>query len=91
MPTPSAANSMASTTIAALAEQLRDGPLKCLAALQVRTTALAANDEGSDPGCLEHLEEMVRLAQCAMGHFHEFTNELRALVEHVAARSADPH
>ena len=91
MPTSSALRSTDSTTIAALAEQLRDGPLKCLAALQVRTTALAASGEASDPERLEHLEEMVQLAQCAMGHFHEFTNELRILVEHVAAKSADSH
>jgi hypothetical protein len=90
MPTSSAVRATNLTTVATLAEQLHDGPLKSLAALQVRARVLAAADEGSGSARLEHLahlEEMVRLAQCAMVQFHEFTTELLALVERVAEQS----
>jgi signal transduction histidine kinase len=79
------------TTIAALAEQLRDGPLQCLAALQVSTAALAQSSAGSEQQRLEEFEDLVRLAQCAMNRFHQFTNDLRTFVEQVAGQSADAH
>ena len=97
MPTSSVVRAANSTTIAALAEQLREGPLKCLATLHVRIRALAPTDEGSDSDHLEHfghpehLEEMLRLAQCAMGQFHELTQQLLTLVERAAERSMVSH
>lgn len=94
MPTSPTARATNSTSVAALAKQLRDGPLKSLAALRLRARDLAAADDGSGSERLEHLgdlEEMVLLAQCTMGQFHEFTKELLAHVERVAERSAVSH
>jgi signal transduction histidine kinase len=91
MPTSPAAGRATPLTIAALAEQLGDGPLQCLTALQVKTSALAENAAKSEQEYLEELEDLVRLAQCAMSRFHEFTNSLRTVVEQVASQSADSH
>jgi hypothetical protein len=97
MPTSAVVRAANSTTIAALAEQLREGPLTCLATLHVRIRALAPTGEVSDSDRLEHsgdpeqLEEMLRLAQCAMRQFHELTQELLRLVERAAERSMVSH
>ena len=91
MPTSPAARRATSKTIAALAEQLRDGPLQCLTALQGKTAAFAASGVANEQERLEELEHLVRLAQCAMSRFHEFTDDLRALVEQVAAQAMDSH
>jgi hypothetical protein len=78
-------------TLAHLAEQLRDGPLKCLAALQDHAVALAHREPASDRELLEQLGTLVALAQCSMSRFHEFTADLRTLLDHVAAESAERH
>ena len=91
MPTSPAARSATSTTIAALAEQLRDGPLQCLTALQAKAATLAASGVANEQERLEEFEDLVRLAQCAMKGFNEFTNDLRTLLEQVAAQAVDSH
>ena len=81
-------------TLESLAEQLRDGPLKCLAALQGHAEALADQQPAGAHELLEHLQSLVTLAQCSMTRFYEFTAELKTLVDHVAQQSAssvDPH
>ena len=82
-------------TLESLAEQLRDGPLKCLTALQDHAEALAEQQPAGNHELLEHLHGLVSLAQCSMTRFYEFTAELRTLVDHVtreaAADSADHH
>jgi hypothetical protein len=85
----------AAPTLESLAEQLRDGPLKCLTALQDHAEALAEQRPAGNHELLGHLHTLVSLAQCSMTRFYEFTAELRTLVDHVteesAADSADPH
>ena len=82
-------------TLESLAEQLRDGPLRCLTALQDHAEALADERPAGDHELLAHLHSLVTLAQCSMTQFHEFTAELRTLVDHVtqesAAGTADRH
>lgn len=94
MPGSSAARK-AAPTLESLAEQLRDGPLKCLTALQDHAEALADQQPTGNRELLEHLQSLVTLAQCSMTRFYEFTAELRTLVDHVtqesAPESADPH
>ncbi len=91
----SSAAQKAAPTLESLAEQLRDGPLKCLTALQDHAKALAEQRLTGSHELLEHLQGLVSLAQCSMMRFYEFTAELRTLVDHVteesAAGSADPH
>lgn len=78
-------------TLESLAEQLRDGPLKCLMALQDHAEALAEQRPAGDGELLAHLQSLVTLAQCSMTRFHEFTTELRTLVDHVTQEAApDP-
>ena len=78
-------------TLESLAERLRDGPLKCLTALQDHAEALAEQRPTGNHELLEHLQSLVTLAQCSMTRFYEFTAELRTLVDHVTQESADPH
>ena len=82
-------------TLESLAERLRDGPLKCLTALQNHAQALAEQRPAGNHELLQHLQSLVTLAQCSMTRFYEFTAELRTLVDYVteesAADSADPH
>jgi len=82
-------------TLESLAEQLREGPLKYLAALQDHAEALAEQQPAGNHELLEHLQSLVTLAHCSMTRFHEFTAELRTLVDHVTQESrldsADPH
>ncbi len=82
-------------TLESLAVRLRDGPLKCLEALQEHAEALAEQQPSGNHELLEHLQSLVSLAQCSMTRFYEFTAELRTLVDHVtqesAADSADRH
>ena len=91
MTSSSAARKAAPSTLAELAEQLRDGPLKCLTALQDHAAALAEQQPASDSELLLHLQSLVTLAQCCMTRFYEFTAELRTLVDHVTAESAERH
>jgi hypothetical protein len=75
-------------TLESLAERLRDGPLRCLSALQDHADALAAQPAAGSGELLVHLQSLVTLAQCTMTRFHEFTTELRTLVDHVTRESA---
>ncbi len=87
----SAARKAAAPTFAELAEQLRDGPLKCLTALQDQATTLADHEPLSDREVFEHLQQLVTLAQSGMLRFHEFTTELRTLIDHLADESGERH
>jgi len=92
---PSSAVRKAAPTLESLAEQLRDGPLKCLTALRDHAETLAEQQPTANHELLENLQSLVTLAQCSMTRFHEFTADLRTLVDHVtqesALDSADPH
>ena len=84
----SAAGTAALPTLESLAEQLRDGPLKCLTDLQDHAKALAEREAVGNGELLQHLHSLVALAQCSMARFHEFTSELRTLVDHVTKEAA---
>jgi hypothetical protein len=70
----------APTALAALAEQLRDGPLQQLALLQQQTTALANRLTDRPPGKVEDLEQLVHLSVSAMEHFNAFTREFASVL-----------
>jgi hypothetical protein len=68
------------TSIAALADRLRHGPLQAMLTLHDKATALAAERDPDRTRQLEQLAELVRLAQLAMDRFQNFTIELKVLV-----------
>lgn len=68
--------SSAPSSLGALAEQLRDGPLQRLVELQMQTTALADRLAEGAPAKIEDVEQLVRLSIAAMQHFNAFTREL---------------
>lgn len=70
----------APTSLAALAEQLRDGPLLGLLELQLKANALADRLGVSPDGRLEDLEDLVRLSLSAMEQFHAFTHEFATVL-----------
>jgi hypothetical protein len=80
-----------STSLTALAEQLRDGPLQELLELQLRTTELATRLEASPVERLEDLERLVRLSLSAMERFHAFTREFAAVLRDLTDAHRDTH
>ena len=81
----------ASSSLASLAEQLRDGPLQELTVLQ-REAALLATRSPADPTeRLEDLERLVRLSLSAMEHFHAFTREFQAVIRDLRDVNVDKH
>lgn len=84
-------DSAASSSLATLAEQLRDGPLQELTVLQREATKLALR-AGCGPGeRLEDLERLVRLSLSAMERFHAFTREFQAVIRDLRDASVDAH
>ena len=82
--------SSAPPSLAALAEQLRDGPLQRLVELQVHTTALA-NRSTANPPTIEDLEQLVQLSVSAMEHFNVFTREFAAVLRELTDAQEPPH
>lgn len=83
--------SVAPSALAALAEQLRDGPLQHLAELQHQTTALADRLGDGPPSKIEDLEQLVRLSVAAMEHFNAFTREFTAVLQELTDAERSPH
>ena len=83
--------SSAPSSIAALAEQLRDGPLQRLVELQMQTTALANRLADGAPAKLEDVEQLVRLSISAMQHFNAFTVEFAAALRDLTDGRRPPH
>ncbi len=81
----------APSTLTALAEQLRDGPLQRLVELQIETTALANRLTDGPPGQLDDLEHLVRLSVSAMEHFNAFTREFAAALRELTDAHGHPH
>jgi hypothetical protein len=71
---------LAATTLADLAEQLRDGPLQELIELQHRATELADRLAASPADRLDDVEGLVRLSLSAMEQFHAFTTEFATVL-----------
>jgi len=81
----------APSSIAALAEQLRDGPLQRLVELQRQTTALANRLADGAPAKIEDVEQLVRLSLSAMQHFNAFTVEFAAVLRDLTDDRRQPH
>ena len=81
----------APASIAALAEQLRDGPLQRLVELQMQTTALANRLADGAPAKIEDVENLVRLSISAMQHFNAFTVEFAAVLRDLTDGRRHPH
>ena len=81
----------APTAIAALAVQLRDGPLQRLVELQMQTTALANRLADGAPAKIEDVEQLVRLSISAMQHFNAFTVEFAAVLRDLTDGRRTPH
>lgn len=67
----------AHSNLAALAEQLRDGPLQELMELQLRAAELARRPSGTPGHRLEDVADLVQLSISVMEHFHAFTREFQ--------------
>jgi hypothetical protein len=78
------------SSLTALAEQLRDGPLQRLVELQIQTTALANRLTDNAP-TIEDLEQLVRLSIAAMEHFNAFTREFAAVLGELTDAAEPPH
>jgi hypothetical protein len=80
-----------STSLTALAEQLRDGPLQDLVRLQRKATELADRLADSPAERIEDLEQLVRLSLSTMEQFHAFTREFAAVLRELTDAHRDPH
>ncbi len=83
-------DSSSRSSLGALAEQLRDGPLQRLVELQIQTTALANRSTGAPPA-IEDLDRLVRLSLSAMEHFNAFTREFAAVLRELTDAQEPPH
>lgn len=79
------------TSLTALAEQLRDGPLQELLELQLKANALADRLADSPADRLEDLEDLARLSLSAMEQFHSFTREFAAVIRELSDAHQHPH
>jgi len=80
-----------SSALAALATQLRNGPLQDLTELQREAARLAACTAGSRADRLEDIERLVRLSLSTMEHFHAFTREFQAVIRGLRDASLETH
>lgn len=80
-----------SDSLAALAEQLRDGPLQQLTELHRKTWLLSTQAAADDDERLRRLTELALASLSAMEHFHAFTRELRAQIAALAAPQRELH
>ena len=81
----------APSALAALAAQLRDGPMQQLVLLQQQTTALANRLTDGPPGKVEDLEQLVRLSVLAMEHFNAFTREFATVLRELTDAQRSRH
>jgi hypothetical protein len=81
----------ARSSLSALAEQLRDGPLQRLVELQIETTALSDRLADGAPARIEDVERLVKLSVSAMQHFNAFTRELAAVLRELTDAKRHPH
>jgi hypothetical protein len=80
-----------SPTLAALATQLRDGPLQHLKELQRDASELASRLAASPADGLDDVEQLVRLSLAAMEHFQAFTREFAVVVRELSDARREPH
>ena len=89
--TPVLESPSAPSSLDALAEQLRDGPLQRLVELQLETTALADRLDDGAAANIEDVEKLVRLSVAAMEHFNAFTRELAATLRDLTDAEQGQH
>ena len=82
---------LAPASFAALAEQLRDGPLLQLQELQAQIAELTERVEGCPTSRVEDLERLVRLSVAAMEHFNAFTREFAAVLRELTDAQRHSH
>ena len=80
-----------STSLSALAEQLRDGPLQDLLQLQLKATELADRLADSPADRIEDLERLLRLSLSTMEQFHAFTREFAVVLRELTDAHRDAH
>jgi hypothetical protein len=74
-----------------LADQLRDGALNTLIALQDAASALARDIVAGERNDVSLAADLVCLAQTATAQLQELTGSLRRLVDDIANRARDAH
>jgi len=74
--------------LAALAHQLREGPLQEMTELYRRAMFLSRQGALTDQERLQQLTELALVSLAAMEHFHAFTRELRAQINELTATPA---
>ena len=89
-PRASTSRAMAAARYSALTQKLKNGPVQTMMTLQVKALALAADIETNDDR-IQHLADLVYLAQVTMTQFHEFTLELKAMIVELEAEQRDQH
>jgi hypothetical protein len=83
---------LSSRSLAALAQQLREGPLQNLTELHRKTALVSASAPASHDQRLAQLTELALLSLATMEHFQAFTRELRAhIADLVSAPGRDVH
>jgi hypothetical protein len=80
-----------SSALAALATQLRNGPLQELTELQREAAKLAAATTGSRADRLEDIERLVRLSLSTMEHFHAFTRDFQSVIRGLRDANVETH
>jgi hypothetical protein len=81
----------ATASLAALAEQLRDGPLQDMLELQLKAQALAERLADNPADRLEDVEDLLRLSLSAMEQFHAVTRELAAVLRELSDARRHTH
>ena len=79
------------TSLATLAQQLRDGPLQQLLELQAQIAELTEHVTDCPTSRVEDLERLVRLSVSAMEHFNAFTREFTAVLREITDAHREPH
>ena len=79
------------SSLGALAEQLRDGPLQRLVELQMQTTSLADRLAAGAPAKVEDVEQLVRLSIATMQHFNAFTRGLAGVLRELTEAERPSH
>jgi hypothetical protein len=83
--------SPATSSLAELAQQLRDGPLQQLLELQAQIAELTERVTDCPTSRVEDLERLVRLSVSAMEHFNAFTREFTAVLRELTDAHRQPH
>jgi len=79
------------SSLAALAEQLRDGPLLHLLELQAQMAQLTAGGSDNPTGRVDELAQLVQLSVSTMEHFNAFTREFASVLRGLVDDQREPH